>query len=395
VIFLDVSSSCKSPLPTGVQRVVRGIFRGLKKHGRVVPLVWQEKLGTYCRLSLNQHAHLRGLSLFPGEQRVFSGLSKTSQFLANRLRPFDVARVIREGDFWIQPEIYQDGRIEWTRRNLPEWPGVKKVTVVHDALNWSHPHLSATGRLRRFEDYLETSALYDRVIPVSEYTSQAFDQFWKEHHLEAPETKVVHPVLGWKKRPASRSSNHRQLVLPYISGLEPRKNHFALLDACAGLWDEGYEFKLVLVGKEAPSQGRPIARKIHMLIRQGRNVVWHPQLSDFAIRRLYRNALFTLYPSMQEGFGIPILESLWFGTPCLCHTDGAMAEVARGGGCHQVDVRTVETLQDGLRDLMGNRSLVRRLKREADDRQFLQWDTFVGRMMEGLSEIDGLENSSP
>jgi len=53
--------------------------------------------------------------------------------------------------------------------------------------------------------------------------------------------------------------------------------------------------------------------------------------------RLIENALFTVYPSLMEGFGIPILESLWHGKPCVCGGNGALGEVARGGGCLIVD----------------------------------------------------------
>ncbi|MEM6885962.1 MAG: hypothetical protein AAF571_13120, partial [Verrucomicrobiota bacterium] len=113
---MDVTSSCKWPRPTGVQRCVRGMYLELKKRSDVMPLVWQESLQTYCRLTPNQHVHLRDLSLFPLEQRYTSKISRSLQFIGNRWRPVDLQQELQAGDVFLQAEIFQDDRIEWMQR---------------------------------------------------------------------------------------------------------------------------------------------------------------------------------------------------------------------------------------------------------------------------------------
>ena len=48
---------------------------------------------------------------------------------------------------------------------------------------------------------------------------------------------------------------------------------------------------------------------------------------------MYRECAFAAFPSVEEGYGLPIIESLWFGKPCLCAGFGSMAEIAEAGGC--------------------------------------------------------------
>jgi glycosyltransferase involved in cell wall biosynthesis len=380
MIYMDVTSSCKWPRPTGVQRVVRGIYLELKKREKVVPVVWQESLQTYCRLTPNQHAHMRGLSLFPLEQKWTSAISRSLQFAGNRWRPLDLAEEINAGDVFFQPEIFQDGRIEWMKETFPKWKDVGKVGVFYDALNWSHSHLSATGRLTRFEDYMEQFAAFDQLTAISEFSASAIQDFWRERPVQGPEPVVLFPVLGWKRRPRLKSTRGRKLRIPYVATLEPRKNHLALLDACKQLWDMGYEFELILVGREGPGQGKQIAAKIRKWMKQGFPIEWHPGMSDSGVKRLYKKARFTLYPSLVEGFGLPILESLWFGAPCLCHQEGAVAETSVGGGCYPVDVKRVETLAQGIRDLLDSNEKILMLSREAKERKFRTWAEYVDEL---------------
>ncbi|MGF1678380.1 MAG: glycosyltransferase [Candidatus Methylacidiphilales bacterium] len=365
------------PRPTGVQRVVRGLVLEMARRGSVLPLVWQSSLGSYCRLTPNQLAHLRGWSLLPWEHSLTGALSRNLQFLGNRMRQVDLSRVLKPGDHFIQPEIFQDERIEWVKAHFPNWQGIRKSLVFYDALNWSHPHLSASGRITRFTDYLNTCAQFDRVVPISDFSDQALKTFWRDERITPAPSRVIQPVLGWSRRPRLKSDGDRLMKIPYVATLEPRKNHLALMEACGVLWDEGHAFELILVGKEGPGQGKQIAAKIRNWTEAGKPLRWLAGLSDRGVKRLYRQASFTVYPSLVEGFGLPILESLWFGAPCLCHHDGAVAETARGGGCHLVDVRHVDSLAAGIRSLLTDKALRTRLSNEAASRSFPSWAEYV------------------
>lgn len=376
MIYVDVTGAARQCSSAGMDRVVRGMYREFLRKEKVVPVVWQSGLNSYCRLSPTQWVHLRGMACLPFEGSLLKGLDRLIQFQFNRLKILNLSDDLKPGDIFLQPEVFQDERIEWFDQHLPKWSGVKKVAIFYDALNWSHPHLSATGRLVQFENYLKTLSGFDQVFAVSEFSAAALRRFWEENFCQTPRLDSIHPVLSWKKRSRTKPIRNRRPVIPYVARLEPRKNHFALMDACCELWDENYEFELVLVGEEGPGQGRQIARKIRQLQKQGRSIRWKSKISSAKVKRLYRNALFSVYPSMAEGFAFPVLESLWWGAPCVCHNSGAVAEVAHRG-CLQIDARYVENIADGLRRLLNEPELLRRLGREARERNFRTWSDYV------------------
>src|SRR4029450_9727556 len=85
------------------------------------------------------------------------------------------------------------------------------------------------------------------------------------------------------------------------------------------------------------------------------------------------SAAFTIYPSLVEGYGLPVAESLWMGRPCLCHSEGVMAELAGDGGWLKGDMTDTAAIERALERLAGDFGLRRRLAEEAMRRPLLGW----------------------
>src|ERR1051325_5807450 len=109
------------------------------------------------------------------------------------------------------------------------------------------------------------------------------------------------------------------------------------------------------------------------------------QTESFHQRRINCECAFTVYPSLMEGFGLPIAESLWHGKPCVCGGNGALGEVARGGGCLIVDQASTSALADGIKSLLQDRQLCGRLSNEARARKFRTWPDYVDKFVTYLS----------
>ena len=86
---------------------------------------------------------------------------------------------------------------------------------------------------------------------------------------------------------------------------------------------------------------------------------------------------------------MPIVESLWFGKPCLCANFDAMAEVSAGGGCLLVDTRSDQALEDGLTRLILDTELRRRLTMEAVARPTPTWLKYAGRVLTAIGRASG------
>ncbi len=93
----------------------------------------------------------------------------------------------------------------------------------------------------------------------------------------------------------------------------------------------------------------------------------------------------TMFGSWEEGFGLPVLESLWRGLPCLCHDGSAMAEVAAGGGVLAVDMLDEAAIARGMARLAGEDGLLERLGREAVERPIRDWDDYAHDVLAALA----------
>jgi glycosyltransferase involved in cell wall biosynthesis len=105
-------------------------------------------------------------------------------------------------------------------------------------------------------------------------------------------------------------------------------------------------------------------------------------VDDETLLREYRDCRFTVYPSLMEGYGLPIVESLLHGKPCVCGGNGALGEVARGGGCFIVDQAKADALAHGMRRLLLDRELYARLCAEARARKFRLWIDYIEKLLE-------------
>ncbi len=120
-----------------------------------------------------------------------------------------------------------------------------------------------------------------------------------------------------------------------VSTIEPRKGHTLLLEVWERLLARGipqrHGFRLVFVGRsgwQAPGWNRDaVMRKIDALSRDA--TLLHLQgVGDAELDALYRNAAFCLYPSLYEGFGLPIIEAFARGKAVIASTGGAVPETA-------------------------------------------------------------------
>ena len=153
------------------------------------------------------------------------------------------------------------------------------------------------------------------------------------------------------------------------------------------LWQEGHDFHLDLIGiADAPADTWRILRRVRSLARHGRPVRWLRHVSDLELAEAYRKCSFTVFPSRMEGFGLPILESLWHGRPVICGSNGALGEVSAGGGCLHVDQNDPISLADGMSHLLKDRFALDTLQEEAQRRRFRSWSDYQADLLGSLAE---------
>ena len=168
-----------------------------------------------------------------------------------------------------------------------------------------------------------------------------------------------------------------------VGSHEPRKNHLAVIHAAEVLWDEGLRFALLFVGGNAWHSDE-FVKEVRVAQGAGRPVETVTALPDAVLAAAYRRARFTVFPSWNEGFGLPVAESLAVGTPVLTSRWGSMAEIAEAGGALLVDPRQDPEIIAGLRQLLQDDDLYERLRAEAGAFETRTWDDYAAETWEYL-----------
>lgn len=233
-------------------------------------------------------------------------------------------------------------------------PAPATVLTVHDMAVFAHPQ----GYGRRFAAFMRRLLRMgilsaDRIITVSEATKQEMIRYFP--NVEAKTVPILNGVgqefLDAATLPAGPVMDVRQrygLAHPYIlfvGNLEPKKNLPRLIEAFKRLRASSQiVHELVIVGK--PLAEGPVSGIAAEDVRRG-DIRFTGYVEDRDLPLLYRGADLVAYPSLYEGFGMPVLEGMAAGVPVLTSSVSSLPEVA-GGAAMLVDPFDTEAVAEGL-----------------------------------------------
>ena len=380
MIYLDVTSACHSSLNTGVKRMQRGLHSNLMPAENCQPVCWQSARRGYRTLRASDRKNLAGTDTgATGRFGLFDSfapglLSDWLHFSGDARHMLTWPHGLQNGDVILVPDLLWDNRgpfLASLRGGL-----ARRVGVFHDAIALRRPQQSRVDRYYCARG-VRALADFDLVLCISREAESDLHFYWHQFGLKPASTHVLYwPVPFTDARPENVPNFSAKRLL-YVARLEPHKNHLGLLAACEKLWQEGLSFELQLIGCMAyPDAAWRIWRRIRSLQEAGRPVRWRAHVSEAELYSAYRECSFTVFPSLLEGFGLPIVESLWHGRPVVCGNNGALGEVAAGGGCEIVETQSEESMAQGLRRLLCDELRYRDLHSEIEQRKFRTWDDY-------------------
>jgi len=330
-----------------------------------------------------------------------SGLTRVSGRLCDGLgaqaQPVvwpDWNRAAARDDWFLTCELFSEAERPGFREFLKN-PPCRLAAIFHDAIPLKLPHVTWPRSVARHPEYLKMLADFDRVFAVSGASRRDLVEFWRWQGVE-PRAKVETILLGADFDGALRvtqpSTLNAQLpILLCVGIVEPRKNQAFLLEVCAELWREGLAFELHLVGRVNPHFGRPIAAKIKSLRKDFPGLHFHEAADDRALAALYARAQAGVFPTLAEGCGLPLLESLWRGVPCVCSDLPVLRENADAGGCLAVAPDDAAAWKAALRAVLTNRAVGQKLRAEARARPLPGWADTAARLRAALGkEVVGI-----
>jgi glycosyltransferase involved in cell wall biosynthesis len=397
-VFIDVSGSCKSVKNTGIQRVTRQLFAALSAETPVTPVCWNSLGNYYHRLGQRELECLVGNSakkISPVSRPEFRG-EKFPGELRRRIgrKAIDLAGELQDRHVLLVPDLFTDRRSEQLPAIIHR-SHARSVAIFYDAASL-RLGLFSRAAAERFRKYVKSLAAFDLVICISQESRDALLQLWQQYGVvQAPETCVEGLPLGFDQSERSLERKSSRKVILCVGSFEARKNHLKLFDAANQLWDTGLDFELQLIGRSSGPWGPKIVPRLRRMQTTGRPIRWLKHVDDLALHRAYRECDFTIYPSLAEGFGLPILESLWHGKPCICGSNGALGEVAAGGGCLLVDQTSASGLAEGMKTLLTDRVLYEKLRGEAQQRSFRSWADYAASLLKHLQIPISAASPSP
>jgi glycosyltransferase involved in cell wall biosynthesis len=264
-----------------------------------------------------------------------------------------------------------------------------RVALFHDAIALQFPEHTPRSTSARFPGYLRDLLLFDGVAAVSEASRACLLDYWAWLGVSRiPQVAAI--PLGIDIPPLATA-----LVAPLtppvvlcVGSIEGRKNHVALLDACESLWSRKVPFTLRLIGLANKETGAAALEKIECLRAAGRPILYGGPESDAVLERAYGDCAFTVYPSVAEGFGLPVAESLVRGKACLCRMTGATGEIAAGGGCLDIGTASASGIAAAMESLLSAPFDLATLESLARARRLKTWPQYATELLGWIGTLN-------
>jgi glycosyltransferase involved in cell wall biosynthesis len=231
--------------------------------------------------------------------------------------------------------------------------GIKSIVTIHDLIFLRYPHLySFFDRKIHYYKFRKSAKNADLIIAISEQTKQDIIQFLD---VESSKIKVIYQGCNGnfkrnfsaesKKEVAQKFDLPEKFVLN-VGTIEERKNALTIVKAIKNL-----DINLVLIGKET-KYSQQIRDYIKANNLQNR-VHFLKGIKTEELAIIYQLASVFVYPSIFEGFGIPIIESFKFGCPLLCSNASCFPEIA-GDAATYFNPKDNESIANAIINILEN-----------------------------------------
>ena len=378
-VLVDLAHTASTVLTTGIQRVARETARRwLAMHG-CTPLSWSHGFQSPRELTS------------PERERIERGSAEEDV----AARP-EATVVIPWHATYLLPELAIEPARTARLLALAELSPNRTGVIGFDCVPITSAETTQHGFAGVFAANLAAVRSFDRLAAISGAATAEYSG-WRSSlsaiGVPGPRIETVHlPVEVAQSTAEDLASararflvGHLPLVL-VVGSHEPRKNHLAVLHAAELLWRTGVRFSLSFVGGNSWGSDA-FTRRVTDLQRQGRPVDTESRLSDGHLGAAYHLARCTVFPSLNEGFGLPVAESLAAGTPSITSSFGSMLEIASGGGALTVDPHDDHAIADAMRLLLEDDVAHARLTAEARGRPVRTWDMYAAELWAYL--VDG------
>ncbi|GAB5562100.1 MAG: hypothetical protein SynsKO_37470 [Synoicihabitans sp.] len=390
MLLYDLSHTSHSQARTGVQRVALELRKAMREITPIAETTYDPYRQTWRKLAGWERQALESSPQQGKRRGAYWPLRAKLGGRLQRLTGSDSDDLVPDSSVsgFLAPEIFT-ARTGKTLPHLFRQISGPKVAVFHDAISLRRPELTPSGTVGRFPFYLNELRYFDGIVAVSEDSRQSLQDYWRwAEWKDVPPVKTISLGLDHLHRTTKpvRITAEPPIILS-VGSVEGRKNHLKLIEACERLWRDGKNFELRIIGSLQRQTGAATAERMDVLKTQGRPLHYHGWLSDAELQSQYTDCAFTVYPSLLEGFGLPVWESLLQGRPCICSSSGATAETAAGGGCLAIDTSSVDEISRAIAILLDDKEKLTELSQAAASRVPPTWRQCADQILDWIRQL--------
>ncbi len=242
---------------------------------------------------------------------------------------------------------------------------VKKVITFHDAIFVRYPELYPVSYRKIFiMKNMQSCRIADRIIAISEQSKRDAIEFF---HADPTKVEVIYQgcnaIFRQKASAETKLQVKNKYKLPadyllFVGAIEPRKNIAAILQA---IYQEKIDLPLVVVGRQTAYTNELIKLAEELKISSKIYFLHNVETTD--LPTIYQQAQIFIYPSVFEGFGIPILEALCSETPVITSV-GSCFEETGGEFSHYVQPHDAAEIGAAIKLILSDSALQKTMKSE-------------------------------
>jgi len=388
-VLVDVSNTARANYTTGIQRVVRECAQRWKLKPKVEFITWFNEDGPIAYDAMRQLTPKESFRMFSGFDNVAADQLADDPDECEFIIPWNCRIFIPELPF----DHGRTARLQAMVRYTPNQLGI----IGHDLIPLTTAETTIPDMPNLFARLAAALREASLIVTTSIASTTEFlgwRQTLKAIGVTGPRVEqVTLPVEAatvtesdLKQAKALLNDSDLPIVL-VVGSHEPRKNHLAVLFAAEMLWGEGLQFSLVFIGGRSWAN-EAFDNEVTRLKQVGNSILLIRGADDPLLWSAYRLARFTVFPSLNEGFGLPVAESLAAGTPAITSNFGSMAEIAAEGGALLVDPRDDDSIIDAMRELLTNDTLLASLQDQAEQRMPRTWDQYAAEVWQKIESME-------
>jgi glycosyltransferase involved in cell wall biosynthesis len=381
-IFYYVEKTCTLDFNTGIQRVTRNLSSMIgnyftefnlflviyDKEINDLRLLNNNELTTFCKY--NGYNHLE----------FFDHTTKNKLFQLIKQNSLKITLFI--------PELFDTNQYDLIEKIIKnsKKQNYKTAHIYHDDTIYNNVDMDENVRKNIFETYIKIISNIDIILPNSNYSKSTYLFHKNRLHINTSQLVEAVPLSGelLNLKRIINKKNFNNYIFANIS-VTRRKNADTLIKAFNLLKQDYPELRLIICGVVYQENDYYNTFKDYL----NENIIFNSNKTDEEIGELYKNALFSVYPSIEEGFGLPIYESLWYCTPVICHNATSTLEIANeinSSGVACIDCLNIEDLYLQMKNWMNIKELIDICK-EIKNIKIKTWYEYTNEIIKHCNEI--------